>query len=109
MSEAAWEFKTVQWKGQVEASDSQKLQQLQAACTPDLLQRIYDAGSYATLTSTALFMNEMEKIAVVKVHKAVHTMNMWKMTQQSDETIRAFDNWHCRLVRDDLRVHQLPG
>ena len=35
-------------------------------------------------------MNEMEKIAVVKVHKAVHTMNMWKMTQQSHETFRAF-------------------
>ena len=93
MSEAAWEFKTVQWKGykeQVEASDSQKLQQLKAACEPDLLRRIYDAGSYAALTSTTLFMNEMEKIAVVKVNKAVHTMNMWKMTQQSDETIRAF-------------------
>ena len=92
MPEAAWEFKTVQWKGyteQVEASDSQKLQQLQAACTPDL-QRIYDAGSYATLTSTTLLMNKMEKIAVVMVHKALHIMNMWNMTHQSDESIRGF-------------------
>ena len=93
MSEAAWEFKTVQWTGYIEqitATVSQKLQQLQAACTPDLLQRVYDTGSYSTLTSAKLFMVAMEKIAVLKVHKAVHTMNMWKMCQQSDENIRAF-------------------
>merc|ERR1712030_200852 len=93
MSEAAWEFKTVQWTGYIEqitATVSQKLQQLQAACTPDLLQRVYDTGSYSTLTSAELFMVAMEKIAVLKVHKAVHTMNMWKMSQQSDENIRAF-------------------
>ena len=42
------------------------------------------------LTSTALFIAAMEKLAVLKVHKAVHTMNMWKMSQQSDESIRAF-------------------
>ena len=79
MSEAAWEFKTVQWTGYIEqitATVSQKLQQLQAACTPDLLQRVYDTGSYSTLTSAELFMVAMEKIAVLKVHKAVRTMNM---------------------------------
>ena len=48
------------------------------------------AGSYTTLTSTTLLMNKMEKIAVVMVHKAVHIMNMWNMTHQSDESIRGF-------------------
>ena len=27
---------------------------------------------------------------MAKVHKAIHTMNMWKMSQQLDETVRAF-------------------
>ena len=35
-------------------------------------------------------MSAMEKLAVLRVHKAIHTMNMWKMAQQSDESIRAF-------------------
>ena len=47
-------------------------------------------GNYSTLITPKLFMESMEKIAVVKVHKAIHTMNMWKMTQHSDESIRAF-------------------
>lgn len=93
MSESAWEFVMVQWNayiGQGTVSAAQSLQQLQAACSADLLQRVYDTGSYSTLTTTALFLAAMEKLAVLKVHKAVHTMNMWRMTQQSDETIRAF-------------------
>ena len=93
MSESAWEFVMVQWSayiGQGNVSPAQSLQQVQAACSADLLQRVYDTGSYSTLTTTALFLAAMEKLAVLKVHKAVHTMNMWRMTQQSDESIRAF-------------------
>ena len=79
MSEAQWDFVSVQWKayiGQGHVSDTQHLQQLQAACTPDLLQRIFDTGNYSTLTTPALFMAAMEKLAVLRVHKAIHTMNM---------------------------------
>ena len=93
MSESAWEFVMVQWNtyiGQGTVSASQSLQQVQAACSADLLQRVYDTGTYSTLTTTALFLSAMEKLAVLKVHKAVHTMNMWRMTQQSDESIRAY-------------------
>ena len=83
----------VQWQAYISqgtVTPAQSLQQLQAACNPDLLQRVYDTGSYSSLTSTTLFIAAMEKLAVLKVHKAVHTMNMWKMSQQSDESIRAF-------------------
>ena len=93
MSEAAWDFVKMKWEayiGQVSTTPDQKLLQLKAACSPELLQRIYDTGSYPSLTTEELLLAEMEKLAVIKVHKAVHTMNMWKMTQMSDESGRAF-------------------
>ena len=94
MSEGQWDFLTHQWRAYIGQSPSvteeQHLNQLRAACSPALLQRMFDMGNYSTLTNPAMFMENMEKIAVVKVHKAIHTMNMWKMVQHSDETIRAF-------------------
>ena len=54
MSESAWEFVMVQWNayiGQGNVSPAQSLQQIQAACSADLLQRVYDTGSYSTLTT----------------------------------------------------------
>ena len=93
MSEAAWDFVKTKWDayiGQVTTTADQKVQQLKAACSPELLQRMYDSGSYSSLTTEELLLTEMEKLAVIKVHKAVHTMNLWKMTQMSDETGRAF-------------------
>ena len=93
MSEAAWDFVKTKWDayiGQVTTTADQKVQQLKAACSPELLQRMYDSGSYPSLTTEELLLTEMEKLAVIKVHKAVHTMNLWKMTQMSDETGRAF-------------------
>ena len=47
-------------------------------------------GNFCTLVTPKLFIDAMEKIAVAKVLKAIHTMNMWKMSQQLDETVRAF-------------------
>ena len=93
MSESGWQFVMVQWKAYISqgtVSPAQSLQQLQAACSSDLLQRVYDTGSYSSLVTSDLFLTAMEKLAVLKVHRAVHTMNMWRMTQQSDESIRAF-------------------
>ena len=60
MSESAWEFVMVQWNayiGQGTVSAAQSLQQVQAACSADLLQRVYDTGAYSTLTTTALFLS----------------------------------------------------
>ena len=94
MSEGQWDFLSHQWTAYIGQSptvtETQHLNQLRAACSPDLLQRMFDMGNYSTLTTPTKFMESMEKIAVVRVHKAIHTMNMWKMVQQSDETIRAF-------------------
>jgi hypothetical protein len=75
MFESAWEFVMVQWNAYIvqgNVSPAQSLQQLQAACSADLLQRVYDTGSYSTLTTTVLFLAAMEKLAVLKVHRAVH-------------------------------------
>ena len=91
MSESALEFVMVQWNayiGQGTVSPAQSLQQLQAACSADLLQRVYDAGSYTTLTTTALFLPAMEKLPVLKVHKAAAE---WR----EHLGICSQDNWNC--------------
>ena len=93
MTEAQWTFTKIQWEnyiGQTEVSESTKLSQLQAACKDELRQRIFDTGAYSTLTTPETFLTKMEELAVLKVHKSVHLRNLWRMTQQPDETIRAY-------------------
>ena len=93
MSESQWDFTEMQWEayiGQGKVDESQKLHQLQAACNPELLQRIYDAGDYKELNTAKLFMTKLKKLAVLVVHKSIHALNMWKMKQQPEEQIRAF-------------------
>ena len=93
MTESQWTFKKLQWDSyisQAQASDNMKLNQLQAACTDTLRQRIFDTGLYSSLSTPTLFLAKMEELAVVKVHKSVHLRNLWRMSQQSDEPIRAF-------------------
>ena len=61
-SEATWNFTKTLWDayiGQTNASESVKLQQLQAACDKPLLQRVFDTGGYASLTTVDLFMTKM--------------------------------------------------
>ena len=70
--------------------ESTKLTQLQAACDEPLRQRVFDTGLYNTLTSEKLFLDKMEELAVIKVHKSVHLRNLWKMIQQPEEPIRAY-------------------
>ena len=64
--------------------------QVQAACDDGLRQRVFDTGTYATLTTVEQFLSKMKELAVIVVHKLIHLMNLWKMSQQSDEPIRAF-------------------
>ena len=93
MTESQWNFTKLQWDAyisQINAPSSTQLMQLQAACDTDLKQRVFDTGTYTSLTSTTLFLTKMKELAVITVHKSVHLMNLWKMSQQSDETIRAF-------------------
>ena len=94
MTEAQWEFTMLKWRAyiaQATASSEQKLQQLRAACQHDLLQRVYDAGNFLSLNTEDLFLAAMKKLAVRVIHKTIHMMNMWRMHQDPDETIRAFE------------------
>ena len=93
MTEAQWEFTRIQWEnyiGQSQVSVATKLSQLQAACSDALRQRVFDTGLYGDLTTPELFLSKMEELAVIKVHKSVHLRNLWRMSQQSDEPIRAY-------------------
>ena len=94
MTEAQWEFTMLKWIAyisQTNASPDQKLQQLRAACHQDLLQRVYDAGNFTGLNTVELLLASMKKLSVQIVHKTIHMMNMWRMQQEADETIRAFE------------------
>ena len=93
MTEAQWTFTRLQWEnyiGQSQVSESTKLSQLQAACNDELRKRVFDTGIYSTLTTPDSFLNKMEELAVIKVHKSVHLRNLWRMNQQPDEPIRAY-------------------
>ena len=93
MTESQWSFTKIQWENYIKqspVSPAVQLMQLQAACDGSLQQRIFDTGSYPALTTADLFMSKMKELAVIVVHKSIHLMNLWKMSQQSDEPIRAF-------------------
>eukprot|EP00092_Neocalanus_flemingeri_P103983 GFUD01133121.1.p1 GENE.GFUD01133121.1~~GFUD01133121.1.p1 ORF type:complete len:120 (-),score=23.55 GFUD01133121.1:44-403(-) len=82
MTEAQWQFVTMQWGAyiaQTHASDIQKVQQLRAACDKDLLQRVYDCGTFASLDTMDLFLSKMKELAVITIHKTIHMVHMWKL------------------------------
>ena len=72
------------------ASDIQKVQQLQAACDKDLLQQVYDCGTFSSLNTVDLLLAKMKELSVITVHKTIHMVHLWKMVQESSESIRAF-------------------
>ena len=93
MTESKWQFVNMQWDAYIDqtpASDEQKVQQLRAACDKDLLQRLYDCGSFASLTTVQLLLDKMKELAVINVHKTIHMVHLWKMAQETTESIRAF-------------------
>ena len=82
MTESKWQFVNMQWVAYIDqtpASDEQKVQQLCAACDKDLLQRLYDCGSFASLTTVQLLLDKMKELAVISVHKTIHMVHLWKM------------------------------
>ena len=86
MTESKWEFAKMQWDAYIDqtpASDEQKVQQLRAACDKDLLQRLYDCGSFASLTTVQLLLVKMKELAVNSVHKTIHMVHLWKMAQET--------------------------
>ena len=93
MTEANWQFKVIEWRsyiGQTAATPENKLLQLRAACDEELRQRVYDSGNYSGLDTENKFLARMKELAVIKIHKSVHLMNLYRMVQDSDEAIRAF-------------------
>ena len=93
MSESQWTFKRLQWDNYIKqsvVSPAVQLMQVQAACDDSLRQRVFDTGTYAALTTAEEFLAKMKELAVIVVHKSIHLMNLWKMSQQSDEPIRAY-------------------
>ena len=72
MSKAQWDFTKMQWDAYISqgpVTAEQRLHQLQAACEKDLLQRIYDAGSFRDLNTEELFITQLKKLAVMVVHR----------------------------------------
>ena len=93
MTEAAWQFKVIEWRsyiGQTNTTPDSKLLQLRAACDEDLRQRVYDSGNYTGLDTENKLLDKMKELAVIKIHKSVHLMTLYRMVQESDEGIRAF-------------------
>ena len=77
MTESKWQFVNMQWDAYIDqtpGSDDQKVQQLPAACDKDLLQRLYDCGSFASLTPVQLLLDKMKELAVINVHKTIHML-----------------------------------
>ena len=47
-----------------------------------------EAGPWALSLSS--FLARIKELAVVKIHKSRHLVNLYGIVQQSDETVRAF-------------------
>ena len=93
MTEATWEFTVIEWNsyiGQAVSTPGNRLLQLRAACDAELRKRVYDSGDYSGLDTEDKLLARMKQLAVIKIHKSVHLMNLYRMIQESDEAIRAF-------------------
>ena len=93
MTESSWQLKMIDWKSynsQAPTSPEICLLQLRAACDEDLHRRVYDSGDYSGLDTEEKFLARMKELAVIKIHKSVHKMNLYRMAQNPDEAIRAF-------------------
>ena len=93
MTESQWSFTKLQWDNYIQqsvVSPAIQLLQLQAACGDSLRQRVFDTGTYSSLTNPGLFIAKMKELSVIVVHKSIHLRNLWKMSQQADEPIRAY-------------------
>ena len=55
-----------------------------------LQSKLLHTRDFASLNTTTFLLARMKELAVVKVQKSVHFMNLYKMVQQTEENIRAF-------------------
>ena len=55
-----------------------------------LLLRVYDCGNFSSLETMELLLVKMKELAVIKIHKTIHMVHLWKMTQESIESFRAY-------------------
>ena len=81
MTEASWDFRLLEWRSYIEqtyTSPDNKLLQLRAACDDGLYQRVYDIGDYVGLDTENKFLARMKALAVIKIHKSVHLVNLMK-------------------------------
>ena len=53
-----------------------------------LKRGIYDSGDYSGLDTEEKFLTRTKDLAVIRIHKSVHLMNLYRMSQESDEGIR---------------------
>ena len=67
-----------------------QLMQLQTACEAALRRRVFDTGTYSALNTPELFLKKIKELAVIVDHKSLHLINLWRMSQQPVEPIRAF-------------------
>ena len=86
-------FKLIEWENYIQqtpVTDNATLLQVIAACDEGLKSRVYDRGDFASLNSVTLPLARMKELAVVRLHKSVQLMNLYKMVQQPEETINDF-------------------
>ena len=104
MTEKDWGYQTMNWQSyitQTMVSAKEQLLQLRAACTEDLLRRVYEAGDFSQITTAEMLLDKMKLLAVKKIHKSRHMTNMWDMKQSEGENQSFCDqnNWRSRPLR----------
>ena len=93
MIEGDWAYSKMQWKSYVEqapATPAEQLLQLRAACEDSLLCHVYQSGDFDSVNTVDLLSSKMKLLAVRKVHRSRHMINMWNLLQSSCENVRAF-------------------
>ena len=79
MTESQWGFTKVQWDSYIKqsvVSEEVKVSQLQAACDDSLRQRVFDTGTFASLTTEASFLAKIKELPVIVVHESIHLRNL---------------------------------
>ena len=102
MTQSDYAFKQSQWTAyisQATTTEQVKVQQLRAACDEELFRRVYDAGGLEGLNTEKDLLQQIKNLGVRVIHKTLHLQNMWQMTQDPEEPIRAFCSGLVRLNR----------
>jgi hypothetical protein len=116
MTEGQWQFINMQWTAyiaQTPASDSQKVEQLRAACDKDLLQRVYDSGSFCVSQKPMASLDQSVARAVGAVRLKERTPFIHCMMISSFDASKAFcsssDQWNGTLADRRCRKGAMAG